>query len=144
MRDCLEQQRANTDPRLCALESHDLAVLIFKRVCQQSHPVPFQDDYACPYLSWRVALSYHFGALPVLVQVAIQVDQVEVQAHRDDHSIAEIGRQTGCYMRSDDIPADEGEVEQQHGMTNFVARSWSWNTADSSMIVSLAYVKLLS
>src|SRR5947209_7081111 len=41
--DCLDQQRADTDPRLGAIDRHDLAVLIFKSVREQSYPVPFQD-----------------------------------------------------------------------------------------------------
>src|SRR5207245_10659587 len=34
---------------------------------------------------------------------------------------------------------------EEAGIKNFVARSWSWNNGDSSMIISLAYVaRLLS
>src|SRR6266496_3571955 len=34
---------------------------------------------------------------------------------------------------------------EEEGIKNFVARSWSWNNGDSSMMVSLAYVaRLLS
>ena len=43
LRDCLDQQCAYPDPRLGAIERHDLAALIFKSVRQQSHPLPFQD-----------------------------------------------------------------------------------------------------
>src|SRR6266446_1122990 len=57
LRDCLDQQRAYTDPRLCAVESHDLAVLIFKRVREQSHPVPFQDGDEAGQRLWMIDLA---------------------------------------------------------------------------------------
>src|SRR5260370_17075525 len=40
--DCLDQHGADPDPRLGAIDRHDLAVLILERVREQSHPVPFQ------------------------------------------------------------------------------------------------------
>ncbi len=55
--DCLDQQRAYTDPRLCAIESHDLAVSIFKSVREQSHSVPFQDGDEAGQRMWVIDLA---------------------------------------------------------------------------------------
>jgi hypothetical protein len=57
LRDCLDQQRAYTDTRLGAIDSHDLAVLIFKRVREQSHPVPFQDGDEAGQCMWMIDLA---------------------------------------------------------------------------------------
>src|SRR2546423_8934578 len=57
LRDCLDQQRANTDPRLCAIESHDLTVLIFKRVREQSHLVTFQHGDEARQHLWMIDLA---------------------------------------------------------------------------------------
>ena len=57
LRDCLDQQRAYTDPRLCTIDSDDLAVLIFKRVREQSHPVTFQDGDEAGQRMWMIDLA---------------------------------------------------------------------------------------
>src|SRR5437764_13457679 len=56
-RDRLDQQRAYTDPRLGAIDRHDLAVLIFKRVREQSHPVPFEDGDEAGQRLWMIDLA---------------------------------------------------------------------------------------
>src|SRR5207248_10616340 len=57
LRDCLAQQRAYTDPRLCAIDRHDLAVLIFKSVREQSHPLTFQDSDEARQRLWMIDLA---------------------------------------------------------------------------------------
>ncbi len=57
LRDCLDQQRAYTDPRLCADDSHDLTILIFKRVREQSYPVTFQDGDEAGQRMWMIDLA---------------------------------------------------------------------------------------
>src|SRR5260370_16842008 len=57
LRDCLDQQRAYADSRLCASDRHDLAVLIFKRVREQSHPVTFQDGDEAGQCLWMIDLA---------------------------------------------------------------------------------------
>jgi len=57
LRDCLDQQRAYTDSRLGASDRHDLAVLIFKSVGKQSHPVPFQDGDEAEQRLWMIDLA---------------------------------------------------------------------------------------
>src|SRR5947209_3061931 len=52
--DCLDQQRAYTDARLCAVDRHDLTVLIFKSVREQSYPVPFQDGNEAGQRLWVI------------------------------------------------------------------------------------------
>src|SRR5215472_107265 len=56
-RDCLDQQRTYTDPRLCARKRHDLAVLLFKSVREQSHPVSFQDGNEAGQGMWMIDLA---------------------------------------------------------------------------------------
>src|SRR5207247_11188493 len=51
---CLDQQHAYTEPGLCAIDSNELAVLIFKRVREQSHPVPFQDGDKAGQRMWMI------------------------------------------------------------------------------------------
>src|SRR5438034_11600605 len=67
LRDCLDQQRAYTDPRLGAIESHDLAVLLFKSVREQSYPVPFQDGDEAGQRLWMIdlAVSHDESIAPV-------------------------------------------------------------------------------
>src|SRR5256714_11623381 len=57
LRDCLDQQCAYTDLRLCAIDRHDLAVLTFKRVREQSHPVPFEDGDEAGQRLWMIDLA---------------------------------------------------------------------------------------
>jgi hypothetical protein len=55
--------------------------------------------------SGTFAASYHFGALPALAQVAIQVRQVQAQASRDDQRRPERDHRPLDDMRSDESPA---------------------------------------
>src|SRR5215467_13780663 len=68
LRDSLDEPRADPDPRLGAIDRHDLAVLILKRVREQPYPNPFQDGDEAGQRLWMIdlAVSNHNGIAPVL------------------------------------------------------------------------------
>src|SRR6266566_5874725 len=68
-------------------------------------------SYSIPGLQYH---STHCLIHTGLVQVATQVCQVQVQAHRNDHCIPEIDRQSLYCMRSDETPDGYSQVEQKH------------------------------
>src|SRR5579875_3401799 len=73
LRDCLDQSRTDTNPRLRAIKRHDLAVFTFKRVCKQAYSLPAQDGDEAGQHMWMVdlAVSNDDGRAPIFADTLL-------------------------------------------------------------------------